>query len=159
MREWKDMSAAPKLSKNETIDLKSSVPGGDSVSLYLELNGREIVSGRLFGTACTSLLKLMAEWRPKLKGSVDQIPLPKGEDHASILIRELVLKAQGRWDYPYKDEELCHCRAVATSKVDASIIAGCKTASAVSRETSAGTSCGSCKPDIDAVLRYRLGRN
>jgi bacterioferritin-associated ferredoxin len=152
------MSAARPLSKPVLIDLKTSVPGGDSISLQLELDGRQIKSSRLSGTACTSLLRMMSQWRTKLKGSLDEVALPTGEDHASILIRELILKAQGRWEFPYKDEELCHCRGVATCKVDSSIIAGCKTAASVSRETSAGTSCGSCKPDIEAVLRYRLGR-
>jgi len=152
------MSAVCPLVKTESVDLAVKVPGGDAVSLQLELRGRQIQSSKLSGTACTSLLKLMAEWRTHLKGSIDDVPIPKGEDHASILIRELILKAQGRWEFPYSEEELCHCRGVPLAKVDAAIIAGCKSSASVSRETSAGTSCGSCKPDIEAVLRYRLNR-
>lgn len=126
--------------------------------MHLDLevdSNRMIISSKLTGRGCLQLLELMVAWRPKLKGSLDTIQLPDGDGHAAILLREAILKAQGRWFFPYGEEELCHCRAVATAKVDAAIVGGCKTVKAVSRETSAGTSCGTCRTDIEAIIKYR----
>ena len=80
-----------------------------------------------------------------------------GKDHVSILLRELVLKLQDRFHLPYQDAELCHCRAVPTDVVDRAIIGGCHTPQAVARTTSAGTSCGTCRPDTELLIAYRLG--
>lgn len=79
-----------------------------------------------------------------------------GVDHASILLRELVLRAAGRFQLPYKEPELCHCRAVPTDVVDRAIISGCHSIESVARSTSAGTSCGTCKPDTEKLIAYRL---
>ena len=79
-----------------------------------------------------------------------------GADHAAILLRELVLRATGRFLLPYQENELCHCRAVPTEVVDRAIISGCHSVEAVARSTSAGTSCGTCKPDTEKMIAYRL---
>lgn len=159
--ENRDMSTASRIETqtgSSKIDVEVALPLRDRVSLSLEVEGGQIRSSRLHGVGCTEFLKLLRDWRPKLTGELDAVPLPPGESHAAILLRELILKAQGKWDFPYKEEELCHCRAVLTSVVDAAIVGGCKTSAAVSRETSASTSCGTCRPDVEAILKYRLGR-
>lgn len=79
-----------------------------------------------------------------------------GSDHVSILLRELILKLQNRFQLPYQEAELCHCRAVPTDVVDRAIVGGCHTTNSVARATSAGTSCGTCKPDTDSLISYRL---
>lgn len=82
--------------------------------------------------------------------------IPTANDHSSILIRELVMKARGVFELPFQGEELCHCRAVPTSVVDRAIVGGCHTVQSVARMTSAGTSCGTCKPDTESLIAYRL---
>ncbi|MBK7892474.1 MAG: (2Fe-2S)-binding protein [Bdellovibrionales bacterium] len=79
-----------------------------------------------------------------------------GVDHAAILLRELVLRGAGRFQLPYQEPELCHCRAVPTEVVDRAIISGCHSIESVARITSAGTSCGTCKPDTEKLMAYRL---
>ena len=79
-----------------------------------------------------------------------------GADHAAILLRELVLRAEGRFQLPYREPELCHCRAVPTEVVDRAIVSGCHSIESVARCTSAGTSCGTCKPDTEKLIAYRL---
>ena len=37
--------------------------------------------------------------------------LPEGNSHHELMIREFVLRLRGEWDYPYKDEEICHVYA------------------------------------------------
>ncbi len=77
-------------------------------------------------------------------------------DHTSILLRELILRLRNQFQLPYQEQELCHCRAVPTEVVDRAIIAGSHTVQAVARVTSAGTSCGTCKPDTELLIEYRL---
>ena len=102
------------------------------------------------------LLQLAVEWRPKLQGVLGDVPLPKGTSTAAILLREVLLKAQGRWEYPYAHEELCHCRVVQTQTVDRAIVTGAHTPEEVSRQTSASTACGTCRPDVEKILKFRL---
>lgn len=140
------------------IKIEVSLPGRDHISLNLELNQGVISRAKLSGSGCPEMLRLFETWRPKLKGAVRDLPVPEGLGHADLLMREAILKAKGEWQFPYDEEELCHCRVVPTAKVDAAIISGCRTVRAVARETSAGTSCGSCRPNTEAIIAFRCGR-
>lgn len=77
-------------------------------------------------------------------------------DHVDILLREFAQKAQGQWQFPYKEEELCHCRGVSLKIVDEAILNGAHSPEAVSRRTSASTSCGTCRQDVKNIIRYRV---
>ena len=140
-----------------TVDISVSLAARDELRLHLQIHAGEVIESRLTGIGCKELLEQIAAWRPRLKGLLADLPLPQGPGHAQVMLRELILKAKGQWDFPYKEEELCHCRAVPTKKVDDAIIGGCHTVDAVKRATSASTSCGTCRPDIEDVLNYRLG--
>lgn len=83
----------------------------------------------------------------------------EGRDHASILVRELLMRAMGKFERPYAEAELCHCRAVPTDIVDRAIVGGCHTTGMVARMTSAGTSCGTCKPDTEKLIAFRLNES
>jgi bacterioferritin-associated ferredoxin len=135
-----------------------SLAGRDEITLSLDVVNGEIKSSSLTGRGCPEMLATMQAWRPKLSGDLKNLGLPQGDSHSEILLREAILKAKGEWDFPYKEEELCHCRAIATSKVDAAIIGGCRSVRAIARETSAGTSCGSCRVETEAIINYRLGK-
>ncbi len=146
------------MASNEPQTIKVSIDGQDELKLVYELNDqRQIVSAKLSVIGCPEMMDLVKQWRPLLKGTVDSIPLPTESHHSAILLRQLLLELQGKWDFPYKDYELCHCRAITTKKVDDAVICGAKTVRDVSRKTSAGTACGTCRPDIEKVLKYRQG--
>lgn len=146
----------------EQVSIEVQLSGRDSIQLDLTLVDGLIADFRLAGIGCPELLKLLTDWRvrlkPCLRGAIWDLPIPEGVSHVDMLLREAILKAQGRWSFPYGEEELCHCRGVATEKVDEAVIGGCHTVAEVSRQTSAGTSCGTCQPDIEAVIRFRLGK-
>jgi nitrite reductase (NADH) large subunit len=55
------------------------------------------------------------------------------------------------------DRVVCACHSVSASAVNEAIAAGASTVTAVRKRTRAGTSCGTCVPEIAARLR-RLGR-
>ncbi len=82
--------------------------------------------------------------------------LPSGTSHADLLVKEFILKVKGQWQYPYLQDEICHCRAVPTESVDQAIINGAFTTTRVSRETSASTACGTCRPDVEAIIKLRI---
>lgn len=102
----------------------------------------------------------LLQWASQLRtdltnGKVPDLP-PTGVDSSSLLAREIFLKLRGEWNYPYTPEELCHCRAVPTAKVDQAVIHGAHTPERVSEQTSASTACGSCRFDVEAIIKYRL---
>lgn len=105
---------------------------------------------------CTELMDLMQSMRKNFGVDLKLWPLPQGNSHSEILLRELVLKLRGEWRYPFKDEEICHCRNVSCRTIDQAIIAGAHTPAVVSRQTSASTACGTCRPDVQKMIDYRL---
>ncbi|MCX7979207.1 MAG: (2Fe-2S)-binding protein [Bdellovibrionaceae bacterium] len=105
---------------------------------------------------CDELIQRLQAMKAAHGPNPAQWPLPTGKDHVSILIRELVLKASGQWQFPYAHEELCHCRSVKTKTVDAAIVSGAHDTDTVSRWTSASTACGTCRADVQRIIDYRL---
>lgn len=105
---------------------------------------------------CFEFTQLVKNYRAKFGNDVFKWPTPKGASHSEILIREFILKLQGKWDYPYKDEELCHCRHVTTKTVDQAILNGAHTHDLIMLWTGCSTACGTCKPDVEKIIHYRL---
>lgn len=131
----------------------------------VEIDGRDRIEATLKDqvhglkvVGCSELLKLLAELKKKHGGDLRTWPLPEGDQHQILLVRELILRAQGRWSFPYNHEEICHCRMVATRLVDQAVLAGAHQTSMVSRRTSASTACGTCRPRVQEIIDYRLNR-
>lgn len=138
---------------------KVALKGRDEMELLLNVDDSgEIRLAQLSGIGCPELLRHMAQMRPQLRGRVEDLRVPEGVDHSSLLMRELVARVQGKWKLPYFEEELCHCRAIPTAVVDAAIVSGAHTTKEVSRLTSAGTGCGTCRPDTESIIEYRIKR-
>lgn len=131
--------------------------------ILVEMPGRDRLTATPAGAGwtvevigCAEMTRLVAS----LKAAHGEDPtvwaLPEGEGHAALLVRELILRARGEWVYPYQDLELCHCRSVPTEVVDQAILSGAHTCEKVSRRTSASTACGTCRPEVQKILDYRL---
>ena len=54
---------------------------------------------------------------------------------------------------PQRGGEICACFGVSRGAVDAAIAQGASTLDAVAAATKAGSNCGSCRPEIRALLR------
>jgi len=127
------------------------LPGRDRIEAHKQNNIWKVVA-----SGCQELLESLR--RLQATGEDPSLwVLPNGNNHSDLLLRELILKVRGEWVYPYQHEELCHCRSVATEIVDQAILAGAHTTSSVSARTSASTACGTCRPDVQKILSYRLG--
>lgn len=140
-----EMESAKKL-----VEVK--VDGRDQIKLET-LNDQNKVSF----IGCFEFTQLVKNYRAKFGNDVFKWPVPSGTTHSEIVIREFIMKLKGTWDYPYKDEELCHCRHVSTKTVDQAIINGAHTHELASRWTGCSTACGTCKPDVEKIIKYRVG--
>lgn len=105
---------------------------------------------------CSTFLQTMQDLRKEFGPDLRKWSLPQGHDHSSLLIKEMILKLRGEWAFPYDEEELCHCRTIPTHTVDQAIIAGAHTPEVVTRQTSASTACGTCRPNVQKIINYRL---
>lgn len=135
-----------------------------SPTIQVHLNGRDFLEffedqgkGHFRFVGCNELNSFLISYRKNHGNDIRKWPLPQGSTHSELLVKELLLKIKGQWNFPYQADELCHCRCVPTSVVDQAILAGAHTPEAVSRWTSASTACGTCRADVEKIISYRLG--
>jgi bacterioferritin-associated ferredoxin len=129
--------------------------------IIVELDGRdriEVDGAKVRFRGCSELTDLMMSMHKSFGADIRKWPLPTGGSHSEILLRELVLKLRGEWDFPYKEAEVCHCRNVACRIIDQAVVAGAHSTEIVSRQTSASTACGTCRPEVQKIINYRLGK-
>lgn len=107
-------------------------------------------------SGCLELLNKVKTIKGLLPASAKKLFVFQDQDHSSLMLNEIFLRALGKWDLPYKEEELCHCRVVPLKKVEAAIISGFHTVEQIADQTSAGTACGTCRPNTQSCIDYRL---
>ncbi len=134
------------------MEILVSIEGREELKLLWETDSQP----QLFAVGSLDFLKAVQAWRAHLNGEPASWPLPEGNTVAAILLREVILKARGEWKPPFDEVELCHCRAVPLKNVEDAIRSGAHTSQVVSRWTSASTACGTCRPDVEALLEYFL---
>ena len=135
------------------MKIKVELQGRDFVELDYNDQG-ELKSAQVVG--CRPFLEKLKSLRQAHGLHPRDWPLPQGQEHTDILIRELILKAKGQWNFPYAHAELCHCRTIPTQVVDQAIIAGAHLPELVSAQTTASTACGTCRPNVEEIIQYRL---
>lgn len=134
------------------------IPGREEVTLDIDLEkDGQIKSAKVHAVGSWDFLRLVQELRKRLVGEIHTVTAPQGSSTGAMLVRELLLKAQGLWQPPYVEDELCHCRGVPTKNVELAILSGAHTPVQVSAQTSASTACGTCRPNVEALISYRLG--
>lgn len=107
---------------------------------------------------CSEFMEMMQRMRRNFGVDLARWPLPEGHDHSSLLLKEMILKLRGEWAFPYAHSEVCHCRTVSAHAVDQAVVAGAHTTEVVTRQTSASTACGTCRPEVQKIIDYRLGK-
>lgn len=137
---------------SEEQSWRVELPGRDWIEVSGPPEGRKV---RFVG--CSKLIQLMGQTRSEHGNDPACWPVPVGRGHHELLLKELILKMQGRWQHPFPHEEVCHCRRVSLSRVEEAIFNGAHSPEMVSRWTSASTSCGTCRPDVAQILAFRLG--
>ncbi|MGE5084906.1 MAG: bacterioferritin-associated ferredoxin [Bacillota bacterium] len=140
------------------MKIKVELEGRDFIEVECEGDSSQI-PGRVLKVThmgCTEFMEMMQKMRRHFGPDVAKWPVPKGKDHSSLLLAEMVLRLRGEWKFPYQEEEICHCRSISTHSVDQAIIAGAHTPEVVTRQTSASTACGTCRPEVQKIINYRL---
>ena len=135
----------------EAKRFKAELVGRDLIEIDLSTGKANI---KVVG--CSDLLGLMRKYQVQFGNDPQIWPSPQGSSHGELLLKEVLMKMRGEWVYPYEHIELCHCRTIPTEVVDQAIIAGAHTAASVSRRTSASTACGTCRPDVQKIIDFRL---
>ena len=131
-------------------------PGREKLNLVLNIEDGIIQDVKMQAKGCLDFLLLSQKMKEKLTGDVGNLLPPSGIDHGSIIWREMISKITGQWNFPFEHEELCHCRKITAERVDRSVVFGAHTVEEVRKRTSANTGCGTCKPDVEAVIENRL---
>lgn len=85
-------------------------------------------------------------------------PVMDVQDSYDILLNEFILKCQNKYNLTYQHDEICHCRTVSRETVIQSIKQDCRTLKEISRNTKAGTGCGTCVPNLKVLLAEILGK-
>lgn len=139
----------------ENIKIERKISGREELTLVLELDQEnDIISAQLKAIGPLNFLQLINKWRAFLVGPLNDLLVPEPKDTGTMLLREVILKAKGQWFPPYTQAQICHCRSVPTVKVEEAILVGAHTPETVSRMTSASTACGTCQPDVKALIEY-----
>lgn len=123
----------------------------------LEVTSVEPFQMKVIG--CHELLDFLDQQKKSHGNDLMKWPLPVGNDHASLLVRELILKLKGQWKHVYEHEEVCHCRTVSLETIEQALFLGAETPEMVSKWTSASTACGTCRADVEKILSFRLKSN
>ena len=130
--------------------------------LVVEIKGRdrlEITSLTPFKMkiiGCDQLHKKLAEMKSVHGIDLSKWPMQKGTSHVGLLINEAILKLQGKWVHPYPHDEVCHCRTISLETVEQAIMNGADTPEMVTKWTTASSACGTCRPDVEKILKFRL---
>jgi bacterioferritin-associated ferredoxin len=133
------------------------VLGREQLELSVDVDSvGTIINARLTGVGDRGFLIYLDSYRKKLRGKLAELPLPEGTSPAELLVTEAVQKARGEWHPTFTDEEVCHCRGVSLKIVDAAVVCGAHSPEKVSAWTSASTACGTCRPDVETHLAFRL---
>lgn len=144
---------------SEVIHIQLQIPGREELDLKLQVDPTgEILSAKLTAIGSFVFLSEAAEVRDSLVSKLDLVPLPNGTTPGQLLLKEALLKAKKQWQPPYQEDELCHCRMIATERVHLAILVGAHTPEKVSEQTSASTACGTCRPNVESMLNYFLKR-
>ena len=138
------------------IVAEAGVRGQDRAQVSLEMNSDIILQAKVSAVGCLAFLQAVEQLRNALRGPLALVRWsPSNNRHVDLLMNEIVLRLQQKWNAPHCETELCHCRRIPRAKVDEAIICGAKSAAEVALLTSAGTGCGSCRPRTEDIIAYR----
>lgn len=137
--------------------IKVEFKGRDEILIEIpDSQGLDLAKARIKAIGCNQLLSLLRKYQVQFGLDLRLWPYPEVQGHAEMLLLEALKKMRGEWQYPYSHQELCHCRRVDLVLVDECILSGAQSVPEVCRLTGAGTACGTCQPEIEKIISYRL---
>ena len=139
---------------------KREIPGRERLELDIEYEGNKIINLKISGLGSLQFLRFVNSLRSLSGIKISELEVPQGylAQPDQLLFRQAVLELKKLWNPPYLQKQICHCRSVSTQVVENSILVGANTTNQVSRMTSASTACGTCMPDVQAMINYILAK-
>jgi bacterioferritin-associated ferredoxin len=149
------------------MQLHINLPGYEDLRLELDESGNietcqlqcSPATVTLFNSLLTQYGRKISTWEVPIStiqrnGALD-IVVSRDDRRASLLMQELVKRAQGLWRSPFAGEIVCTCRGVTSESIDQAIVAGAKSIEEISLWTTACTACTTCKFKIEDLLKNR----
>lgn len=132
------------------MDVKSNITHKAEVKL---------VDNEVSCTGSYQVVERLQKYKNEYGADPKQWPVKPVQDDYDIMINEFILKCQDQYRISYSHAEMCHCRTVPTETVIQSIKQNCHTVKEISRNTKAGTGCGTCVPNIKVLLSEILNKS
>jgi len=125
--------------------------------LEVDPTSQKISRASFQAQGCLSLLEAVGKAVQSFQGKkVMDLAWSASLEHWDQLILEAISRLQGKYDRPYKEDEMCHCRKVPTDKIETAIVLGAHTPERVKAWTTAGSGCGTCRPNVQALIEFRV---
>jgi bacterioferritin-associated ferredoxin len=127
------------------------------VEVELELDDKGAVTALTWNAlGCHKLLEAAGRATAQmLKKNLSDLQW-QGASHWDLLLTEVIDRLQNKFQIPIADAELCHCRKIPTAVVDEAIVLGAHTPEKVRAWTTASSGCGTCRPDVEKLIDFRL---
>lgn len=112
----------------------------------------KLTEGEISCAGSYQIVERLKSYKNEFGNDPAKWPIKPVQDNYDILINEFILKCRNQYQISYAHEEMCHCRTVPTETVIQSIKQNCRTVKEISRNTKAGTGCGTCVPNLKILL-------
>lgn len=145
------MGFAEKKLVQESV-IRAEILGRDFIEMKILSSGERVVHY----VGCTEFSHQVLGLKQKYGPDPEHWEFSNLGNHWDLLLKEFILKCRGGWEVVYEAKELCHCRNVTTQTIEQAILCGARTTEEVSRWTSAGTACGTCRSHVEAILKVRF---
>jgi bacterioferritin-associated ferredoxin len=145
----------------KTFSARAELEHREWIEVEVQVNPQGMVEIASFKALGCSALILACEKIVKDIQSKEllNIPLNPKNSHEHLLINEALLKLKGKFKLPVTEMEVCHCRKISLLKINEAIVNGAHSPEQVKAWTSASSGCGTCRPEIEKLIQYRLAKN
>jgi NAD(P)H-nitrite reductase large subunit len=141
----------------ETKTIRAEIKDREWVEFAFQIDASGVITTCVWkSNGCAQILKASQQLQKQAQNKKITELKWQGKNHADLLLQEIIMKLNGVFKIPYTDEELCHCRKIPTINVDRAIVLGAHTPDQVKSWTTASSGCGTCRPDIESIINFRL---
>jgi bacterioferritin-associated ferredoxin len=141
----------------KTYKARAEIPDREWLNIEVVIDESDVIlEAKVHAIGCHQIIDIIPIVKSEIIGKkLDQINWA-GPSHADLMVSEIFLKLQNKFEIPVKDAELCHCRKILTSIVDNAIVMGAHSPEKVRAWTSASSGCGTCRPEVEKIINFRL---
>jgi NAD(P)H-nitrite reductase large subunit len=141
----------------QKLKAKAEIPQREWLEIEVTLSPQQKIETLTWhAQGCNGLLLAAEKAAEHMKSkTLSKLDWP-GTHHWDLLISEVILRLQGNFKFPLEDQELCHCRKIQAIKIDEAIVMGAHTPEKVKAWTTASSGCGTCRPEVEKLIQFRL---